>query len=92
MPIAELLLKRELVLHQNQHGVNISYADDVPHYLASEGFHSRLGARPMRRVIESKVREIMRVALLSETAAEGTLEVERVEGEHGVGKLVLRGA
>lgn len=44
----------------------------------------------MRRVIEAKVREIMRVALLCETTAEGVLDVERVEGEHGVGKLVLR--
>jgi ATP-dependent Clp protease ATP-binding subunit ClpA len=90
VPIAELLLRRELALHQKQHSVTITYAEDVPHYLASEGFHSRLGARPMRRVIESKVREIMRVALLSETAAEGMLVVERAEGEHGVGKLVLR--
>jgi ATP-dependent Clp protease ATP-binding subunit ClpB len=90
VPIAELLLKRELALHQKQHAVTITYADAVPRYLASEGFHSRLGARPMRRVIEAKVREIMRVALLCETTAEGVLDVERVEGEHGVGKLVLR--
>ncbi len=87
--IAELLLKRELTLHRKQHRIEITISEDVARFLASEGFHSRLGARPMRRTIETKVREVLRERLLSGGGANGCLIVDRSDGDHGMGKLVL---
>ncbi len=87
--IAELLLQRELALHRGQHSIEITFADDVARFLASDGFHSRLGARPMRRTIESKVREVLRDRLLKGSGASGCLTVERRGNDHGMGKLVL---
>lgn len=87
--IAELLLQRELTLHRKQHGIEITFAGEVARFLASEGFHSRLGARPMRRTIESKVREVLRDRLLNGSGASGCLSVERSGSDHGAGKLAL---
>lgn len=89
VPIAELLLNRELQLHQGNHDIDLTYTAAVPNYLASEGFHSRLGARPLRRTIESKVREVLRDQLLNQTAMlSGLLDIER--GSDGTGRLTIR--
>ena len=87
--IADLMLRRELALHRDQHGIEIDFTDEVPAFLASEGFHSRLGARPMRRTIESKVREVLREKLLDGNLARGCLDVDRSANTHGMGRLVL---
>jgi ATP-dependent Clp protease ATP-binding subunit ClpB len=89
VPIAELLLNRELRLHLNQKSIDLTFTPQVPRFLASEGFHSRLGARPLRRTIESRVREVLRDRLLNQTAGlSGLLDIER--GSDGTGKLTIR--
>ena len=87
--IAELLLQRELNLHRDQHGLDLHFEDDVPPFLASQGYHSRLGARPLRRTIENAVRQVLREILLSGNLERGVLQVDRHGREHGVGRLML---
>lgn len=88
VPIAKLLLEQELALHHQRQGITLTYSDDVPDYLASEGFHSRLGARPLRRTVETKIREVVRQQLLEGThTIHGNLEVKR--DQQGTGTLTL---
>jgi ATP-dependent Clp protease ATP-binding subunit ClpA len=59
--------------------------DDVCRRLVSEGWHRRLGARPMRNVVERRVRSALVAAELSGVLGPGVPEsVLRVDGARGV--------
>ncbi len=90
LPIAELLLERELAHHRHSSGVFLSYTPEVPRFLASQGYHSRLGARPLRKTVESHVRRVLREGMLNGGIKGGRLDVERRDCDHGSGRLVLR--
>lgn len=62
--IAKLLLDREIARQKRGCGVTISYDPTVIPTLVGDGFHARLGARPMRRCVERTVRAAVRANLL----------------------------
>jgi ATP-dependent Clp protease ATP-binding subunit ClpB len=49
--------------------INLSWEDSVPSYLAEEGYDPSFGARPLKRLIQQEV-----VNLLSTLILEGTLK------------------
>lgn len=73
--IAQALLDRELKRRRDSNGYHIQYDAEVPRFLAGEGFHPKLGARPMRNKVESLVREAIRERLLQGKNVEGCLQV-----------------
>ena len=62
--IAKKFLEREVAAQSERTGIEVTYDPDLIHHLAGEGFHVRLGARPLRRCIERTVREALRSHLL----------------------------
>jgi ATP-dependent Clp protease ATP-binding subunit ClpB len=72
--IAKLMLERELGRLTKSLGIDpITYDGRVPATLAADGFHPRLGARPMRHSIEQSLRATIRDALLSGQTESGHL-------------------
>jgi ATP-dependent Clp protease ATP-binding subunit ClpA len=70
MTIAQQLLADELVFLAER-GVVLSCSSAVLPFLVQRGFHPRLGARPMRDVIEKHVRDAVGAAILSQGCIEG---------------------
>jgi ATP-dependent Clp protease ATP-binding subunit ClpB len=72
--IAKLMLERELGRLTKSLGIDpITYDDRVPATLAADGFHPRLGARPMRHAIESRLRGALRDSILAGQNGEAIL-------------------
>lgn len=71
--IARHLLERELDHLRTNLGAKLEYEDSILPFLVGEGFHPRLGARPLRNSIERLVRGVVREELLAGRLAEGTL-------------------
>lgn len=77
LEIAKLLLAHELAfLRERGHG--IAAADPVLPFLVRHGFHPRLGARPMRDVVEKSIGDAVAEDLLA--------------GGNGCGRLVISAA
>ena len=66
LQIAKHLLDREISLQRQRTGIEITYESEMVRHLAGEGFHPRLGARPMRSCIERNVRAALRANLLGD--------------------------
>ncbi len=64
LAIARQLLDREIDQQQQRTAIAISYDPALVSHLTGEGFHPRLGARPMRRCIERFVRGALRNQML----------------------------
>ena len=62
--------------------ITVSVADDAKEYLVEAGYDPRLGARPMRRVVQRAVENTVAKLLLSNEAAPGsTIEITRDQVE-----------
>ena len=59
--------------------ITLSVSDEVIDYIAKKGFDPKYGARPLRRVIQDELEDLISSAMLSGELSEG-----------GKGKLVLR--
>ena len=62
--------------------VTVAVADDAKQYLVEQGYDPRLGARPMRRVVQRAVENTIAKQMLSGAATPGstiTLTLEQVE-------------
>ncbi|HWC58169.1 MAG TPA: AAA family ATPase [Verrucomicrobiae bacterium] len=75
LEIAQLLLEQELAFLRGK-GRNLTADKSVLAFLVRRGFHPRLGARPMRDVVEKFIGDAVAVHLLA--------------GGDGCGKLVVR--
>ncbi len=64
LAIAKHLLEREIREQAERTGIEIDYDAGLIAHLTGEGYHPRLGARPMRRCIERFVRQALRERLL----------------------------
>ena len=60
LAITEHLLTREVKRQSERTGINLTVGEGLIAYLAGDGFHPRLGARPLRRRIEREVRAALR--------------------------------
>ena len=68
LKIAKHLLDREVAQQRERTGIAIDYDAEMLRQLTGEGFHPRLGARPMRGCIERCVRAALRTNLLGAQA------------------------
>ena len=53
--------------------VSVKVADDAKEYLVDAGYDPRLGARPMRRVVQRAVENIVAKQMLSGTVEPGSI-------------------
>ncbi|MCB1100265.1 MAG: ATP-dependent Clp protease ATP-binding subunit, partial [Verrucomicrobiae bacterium] len=69
LKIAQYMLDREIQQQQQRTSITITYEPGLVAHLTGEGFHPRLGARPMRRCIEGFVRAALRANYLGAQAS-----------------------
>ena len=62
--IAQKFLEREVADQSKRTGIAITFDPELVDHLAGEGFHVRLGARPLRGHVERAVRGALRAHLL----------------------------
>jgi ATP-dependent Clp protease ATP-binding subunit ClpC len=62
--IVDLLLK-EVGSRLIEHGLTLNWTDSCKKYLATEGFDPKMGARPLRRIIQEKVEDQLSDDLLN---------------------------
>ncbi len=68
--IAALLLS-DVSERLTQHGITLTVGEDVLDMLAEEGFDSTYGARPLRRIIQNKIEDLLSDELLSNHIVSG---------------------
>jgi ATP-dependent Clp protease ATP-binding subunit ClpA len=96
MLICRQMLDQEMslqsaVLSRTCGGAHVVRADaDVCRRLVSEGWHRRLGARPMRNVVERRVRGALVAARLRGSLGPGVRESVLVAGPAGIRAAVAR--
>lgn len=67
----------ELQLQLAEQSVIATFTDTLKHYFAHHGFDDKMGARPLRRLIQSKLRQPLADELLfGELAHGGTVEID----------------
>ncbi|MFC2015824.1 ATP-dependent Clp protease ATP-binding subunit [Chloroflexota bacterium] len=65
-----------------EHGLGLHLADSAREYLATEGYDENLGARPLKRVIQTSVEDALSEGLLAGRFSEGDLViVDMQDGE-----------
>ena len=62
--IVDLMLK-DLFKRLDERQLNIEVGDDVKDYLAKEGYNEAYGARPLRRVIQKKIEDVLAEEILT---------------------------
>lgn len=82
--IVEIQVK-EVVKRLATKDINLSVTDDVYEYLAKEGYDPKFGARPLKRVIQSKIL----TPVASQMVQEGMLQGGRVKVSMKKGELVF---
>lgn len=62
--IVDLMLK-DLFKRLDERELTIEVGDDVKDYLAKEGYSEAYGARPLRRVIQKKIEDVLAEEILT---------------------------
>jgi ATP-dependent Clp protease ATP-binding subunit ClpC len=62
--IVDLMLK-DLLKRLDEHHIHIDMTDEVKDFLAKEGYSEAYGARPLRRVIQKKIEDVLAEEILS---------------------------
>ena len=62
--IVDLMLK-DLFKRLGERNLTVEVSDDVKDYLAKEGYNEAYGARPLRRVIQKKIEDVLAEEILS---------------------------
>lgn len=57
--IVEILVKEIDTRAKDQHGFNVEADEHVHAYLADKGFDAKMGARPLRRLIETEIEDVL---------------------------------
>jgi ATP-dependent Clp protease ATP-binding subunit ClpC len=68
--IAELMLK-DLFGRIKERQLNVTITDEVKDFLAEEGYSESYGARPLRRLIQKKIEDVLAEGILSGEYNEG---------------------
>jgi len=68
--IVDLMLK-DLFKRLDEQGLNVEVGDDVKDYLGKDGYSEAYGARPLRRLIQKKIEDILAEEILSGNYKEG---------------------
>jgi len=86
--IVDLMLK-DLFSRLDEHNLKIEVSDEVKDYLAKEGYSEAYGARPLRRVIQKKIEDVLAEEILSGkyqkedvllmTMKDGSIAIEKKE-------------
>ncbi len=76
--IVDLMLK-DLLKRLDENKLSIEVGDDVKDYLAKEGYSEAYGARPLRRVIQKKIEDVLAEEILSGKYAENDILVMNME-------------
>ena len=78
--IVDLMLK-DLFKRLNERELTIEVGDDVKDYLAKEGYSEAYGARPLRRVIQKKIEDVLAEEILTGNYKPKDVLVMSMEGE-----------
>jgi ATP-dependent Clp protease ATP-binding subunit ClpA len=66
----------EVEAHLEQKGVQLNVEDDARHWIAKQGYDPKMGARPMARLIQDKIkRPLAEELLFGRLAGGGTVRV-----------------
>lgn len=68
--IVDLMLK-ELFTRLSERGLAVEVTDNVKDFLAKDGYSEAYGARPLRRLIQKKIEDILAEEILTNKYAEG---------------------
>lgn len=68
--IVDLMLK-ELFIRLSERGLAVEVTDNVKDFLAKDGYSEAYGARPLRRLIQKKIEDILAEEILTNKYAEG---------------------
>ena len=78
--IVDLMLK-DLFKRLDERELTIEVGDDVKDYLAKEGYSEAYGARPLRRVIQKKIEDVLAEEILTGNYKPKDVLVMSMEGE-----------
>ena len=78
--IVDLMLK-DLFKRLDERELSIEVGDDVKDYLAKEGYSEAYGARPLRRVIQKKIEDVLAEEILTGNYKPKDVLVMSMEGE-----------
>jgi ATP-dependent Clp protease ATP-binding subunit ClpC len=70
----------------SSHGLSLELSEEAQEYLAEEGYDPKLGARPLRRVIQTEVEDTLSEGVLEGRFGEGDTVIAYVED----GKIAFR--
>ncbi|MGV3278196.1 ATP-dependent Clp protease ATP-binding subunit [Rickettsiales bacterium LUAb2] len=54
-----------------QRNITLSYSQEVKEYLANKGFDPNYGARPLKRLIQKEIQDLLAIKLIDETVKSG---------------------
>lgn len=78
--IVDLELNR-IQVQLTEHGIKLDVTDDAKNFIAEAGYDADYGARPLRRVLQDKLEDVLSEGLLSGKIKPGdTVRVSRAEG------------
>jgi ATP-dependent Clp protease ATP-binding subunit ClpC len=79
--IVDLLLDR-VRARLSEHDISLRVSESAKHFIAEEGYDPDFGARPLRRVIQHRIEDVLSEGILAGTYnAEDTVHVDVVEGQ-----------
>ena len=78
--IVDLMLK-DLFKRLGERNLELKVTDEVKDYLAKEGYNEAYGARPLRRVIQKKVEDVLAEEILSGKYVEGDTMTMKMDNE-----------
>ncbi len=78
--IVDLMLK-DLFKRLGERNLELKVTDEVKDYFAKEGYNEAYGARPLRRVIQKKVEDVLAEEILSGKYVEGDTMTMKMDNE-----------
>lgn len=78
--IVDLMLK-DLVKRLSERGLSIEVTDEVKDSLAKEGYSEAYGARPLRRLIQKKIEDVLAEEILTNKYSSGDTIVLKLEDD-----------
>jgi ATP-dependent Clp protease ATP-binding subunit ClpB len=94
-PIVDIQLRRLQTLVSDRQ-IELEIGEDARDLLAEEGYNPSYGARPLKRVIQTRLQDPLAEALISGeisegqkvrvSVADGKLAIDRIDGEGGEGR------
>jgi len=80
--IVDLMLK-DLFKRLAERELSVEVTDEVKDFLAKDGYSEAYGARPLRRLIQKKIEDILAEEILTNKYAEGDIILLKMDAEKG---------